>query len=303
MSKRVYEEDDPPVEGNSLRAKKDDLYIWLGNLQQEAAFTRSIPLRQATEPYTQYDDLLARSYCCSFYPYGPNNMGFNPSIRIQRIELEGNVHWSDDGWHTQTFEFSQSGALQSPMVFLALIYDNGDPEYYLPGSASELALPYLPPEKALNMFFVSKGYPYPYPQDEQPNPFPAPSVNDRVAQKYTVLWNKSFILPSDPEHTYENIREEQDPPYPAPPLEFKREFRWIPRTRYFKVSLDVDLPIVFNRAPLEADQIAGKWLCGSRGNIFMLSWWVGGMSSGTSSGPQTVYLNHVVREFFDLNKS
>jgi len=305
--KRVFVDEEPIVEGNGPKAAKNDYYYPQTMYQKEYQNSRQMVVPPLTDKVPSYSSSLARSYPLTNYDTSYTSIqGFQPGVNVRRIELDGNIHWSDNGMHTQEYDaFGGEGALISPNVFLALVHDSGVQTDYLDTSEdpqNEIPFPHLDPYQVWNMHGAAGD---PLDTNTVPQPWPQPSTRRDRNRRYTTIWSKSFIPSQDPEHTYETLREEQDPPYPLPPTVFKREFRWLPRTIFFKVALDVDCTVAFQKPPLTAQNVAGSILCGSAGNIFMIVWNSGGRNHRfpLSIPAQVVYLTYQLTQFFDLNKS
>jgi len=300
---RVWVEDEPIIDGNSDRAKKNDFYLPVVGLQQRHTIARQIYLRSAVSPYTNYEDKLARCYLLSQYPIlvgSAQGAGMFPGIVVQHISLDGSLHFSDDGFHYQQFYFDASGALMSPDVFLAIVYDHGAPSHWLePESTQELRLPILSFDNTFNMTNVKYDD---LPLENIPaTPYPQAQTIPPMDRRFEVIWSRTFIAPQDPSLVYETLREEQEPPYPEPPLEFKREYRWLPRTIYFRADIDCHCPILFDRKPASNLGVAGEYLVGVRGNLHFIAWRTGGRANGATA--QNVYLNVQTMQSFNLNKS
>lgn len=285
----VYQEEEPPYEGNSVRTRVDNPFLPLDSYPMSHVQNRQNYLRNGSAVYTGYDDLRARTDCFNYIQRVP---GCTPSVRCRRISFQGNIHWADDGLHYQQWPAFVAGSLMPPQVFLSLVYDTGVTTKFLPVAdpSTQLPLPRLDLLNCYNMHMPDFDQ-LPYNPAGMPCVFPGPNPYPSQEKRYKTLWSKCFILPEDPEHTYETLREEQDPPYPVPPIEFKREYRWLERNRYFRGSVEVDLPVLYDFNPLVLDPPGSQtpWLAPSQGALYWVAWQIGGIAHGGS--PQQVYMN------------
>lgn len=301
MSRVFVEDEDVEYEGNTLRTTLNDPFVKQRAWPVTHVFNRSFDVRSGSFTYTDYAALRDRAYCMNYFQEKP---GFYPGIRMKRISFQGNLHWSDDGVHLQSYGAYGPGFLDPPMVFMAIVYDSGTVHTHLPivDPTVELQMPELQLYNVWNLRMLEYDQ-EPYNATTMPMPFPESSAFPSQEKRYQTLWSKTIILPNDPILNYETISLTPVPLPPAPPITFEREYRWLNHIRYFRGCLDVDLPTTFNFTPavLAPPATGSPFLIPATGALYFVCWTIGGATSGGS--PQPVYCNmqfHVIHDNHEI---
>lgn len=293
MFKGVFFNDDVNADGNTDRTKEQNPFDYQHQYQQSHAHQLQIYLRAPYRAYSNYDDLIARTNCLTHWDYKP---GLLPGIHIKRVTFEGNIHWAGSEQFEQQTSFLEAKVLLSPSVFLALVFDYGDADYFTPYSVGEPTVPLLRLSRAFDMHMSSFDE-LPYDVSSRPNPYPGPSQWPTEEERFRVIWHKTFIPSLEPSKTFENV---SDIPYGEPPIGTLRTFRYLDRMAYFRGTVDVDLPIFFS-GPQTPSEGINTTIYGSTGNLYLVAWQSGGTATNTT--PQQVYLNWWSHVHHDLNKS
>jgi len=292
MFKGVFSADSPPFDGNTDRTNYQDPYIFHPPYQQVHPVQLQFYLRAPFRAYTERDDYLYRTYCLTHWSYRP---GLLPSVNLKRITFEGNIHWAGTEQLEQITLYSELKQLLSPSVFVALVFDHGDADYFTPPSVGLPDVPILRLSRAFDMH-MSQFDELPYLPGNRPNPYPGPSVWPTEDMRYEVLWHKTFIPSLEPAKTFELI---SDLPSGEPPVGTLRTYRYLDRMAYFRGSVDCDLTVRLGQPFL--NELGQSTIDGATGNLYMVAWQTGGIA--TNSEPQQVYCNWWSHVHHDLNPS